>query len=416
MNDTVDITPSNGAPPAGTTQRESFGSTELARQTETASTAVAEQARAMVEARYVMAIRRPRDIDEARVKLLKACKRPGFAKVARYSKPVGQNKVEGPSVRFAEEALRAMGNVAAEPTVIYDDAEKRIVRVSVTDLEANLTHASEVVIEKTVERKVLRKGQQALGERVNSYGDKVYIVRATEDDLLNKVNALVSKALRTNGLRIVPGDIVEEAMAQVLKTQRDEDARDPDAARKAVADAFASIGVTPPMLAQYLGHDLGSVSPVELADLRAVFAAIKDGEASWKDVMEQKSAGAASGTVTPPKRKSEGNGDATPTDESRPLFWVKDVQVSHSKPNDTKKWTRYAVTLESDAGSVVASTFDVAVGGDALEAKKSGLPVHATIEKKGDHTNLLALEVVRPQTEAREPGSDDDAQGLPGVK
>ena len=122
---------------AGLVKRSGFGSEEMARTAETAGSAAAEQARAIVEARYVMALRRPRDLLTVREKLLAECRRPGFARSAVYRKPVGRDHIEGPSVRFAESALRNMGNVATDVPTVYEDNEKRIVRVSVTDLDDN---------------------------------------------------------------------------------------------------------------------------------------------------------------------------------------------------------------------------------------------------------------------------------------
>lgn len=277
---------SNGQQP-GVTTKEGFGETSMTRVAETASAAIAAQAQASVQARYVMAIKQPRDLENVRVRLLKECARPGFADVARYHKPVGKG-VEGPSIRFAEAALRCLTNVLPEVAVVYDDSEKRIVRVAVTDLEANLTYSTDVVIEKSVERSSVKEGQTVLGKRMNSQGRLTYIVAATEDDLLNKQNALVSKALRTNALRILPGDILDECMELVLKTQNDRDAKDPDAAKKKVIDAFAQMNIMPGDLKTYLGHEVAQVSPAELTQLRALFAALRDGETTWAEALEHK--------------------------------------------------------------------------------------------------------------------------------
>lgn len=270
---------------------EGFGTQAIVRANETASTAIAAQARAQIEARYIVAMKNPRDMETVRVKLLKECARPGFADVARYSKPVGRDKIEGPSIRFAEAALRCMGNAVPESTVIWDDDEKRIVRVSVTDIESNLTYSTDVVVAKTVERSRLSDGQQALGSRTNSRGSIVYLVRATEDDLLNKQNAQISKALRTNGLRLLPGDILEECMDRVLETQKNRDAKDPDAARRKLLDAFAKLDVLPNQLAEYLGHDISQMVPAELSELRAVYQALADGETTWAALMASKKPG-----------------------------------------------------------------------------------------------------------------------------
>lgn len=277
----------NGSPPAGGLMRQEFGATEMELRTETASAAAAAQAQAAVQARYIMAMRRPRDWDEVRVRLLRECQRPTFADVARYHKPVGKG-VEGPSIRFAEAANRCMTNVYPETSTIYDDATKRIVRVSVTDLEANVTYTKDIVVEKTVERSKVSQGQEVIRERTNSYGKKTYLVAATEDDLLNKESALASKALRGLSLRLLPGDILDECMATVLATLENKAARDPDAERKKLVTAFDSLGVPVAELKTYLGHDLAASSPAELVNLRAVYAAIRDGEATWKDALEHK--------------------------------------------------------------------------------------------------------------------------------
>lgn len=254
---------------------------------ETAATAAASQVKALVEARYTVAMHRPRDMDQVRERLLKECKRPSFAEVARYNKPIGKGVV-GPSIRFAEAAIRCMGNVVIDETTTYDDDEKRIIQVSVTDLEANVPYSTSVTVEKTVERSSAKKDDEVLRQRTNSKGYPVYILRATEDDILNKKNALLSKAIRTLALRLVPGDLTDECMDQVVATQKAKDAADPDAARKKLLDAFTALNVSVPDLKAYLGVDLDKISPAELIELRALHAAIRDGETTWRAAMESR--------------------------------------------------------------------------------------------------------------------------------
>src|SRR4029079_9723076 len=126
-----------------------------------------------------MASQRRRSDDEARIRLLQSCSRPGFAETGIYRKPVGSGKhAEGLSIRFAEEARRQWGNIETRTQVILDDTEKRILRVSATDLETNVTESVDVIIEKTVERRQLKDGQSPIRQRINSYGDLVYLVPA----------------------------------------------------------------------------------------------------------------------------------------------------------------------------------------------------------------------------------------------
>ena len=275
------------APQPGAALTQGFGTREVELRAETATAAVAAQAKAAVEARYILAMQRPRDMAEVRSRILNECKRPGFAESAMYELPRGSTKIKGLSIRFAEAALRAMGNVMPETSVIYEDAGKRILQIMVTDLETNLTYSTQIVIDKTVERHSADK-RIVVSERVNTNGGKVYIVMATEDELLQKQQALVSKAIRTAALRLLPGDIIDEAETAIGKTLNNRAAEDPAKEKKDIMDAFDAIGVGPKDLAVYLGHPLDRIQPAEMVELRQVYRAIKEGDATWESVMEGK--------------------------------------------------------------------------------------------------------------------------------
>lgn len=253
--------------------------------------AAAEAVKARIQSAYVMAMQRPRSEEQSRARILEACKRPEFAARVEYQKPVGGSKVVGPSIRFAELAVRSWGNINVETQVVYEDREVRRVKVTILDLETNATFGKEIQIRKTVERRD-GKGREIVGERTNTYGDKVFIVLATDDEIHNKEAAQISKVIRNEGLRLIPQDIVDEAIQTARKTLNDRDAKDPQAAKKAVMDAFSSLGIKPKELEKYLGHSLDTVSPAELQDLRGVYAAINGGEATWADYVAPKDTGA----------------------------------------------------------------------------------------------------------------------------
>lgn len=250
------------------------------------SSGTAAQAAALVQVKYVMAARLPRDSDHFRTELLHACKRKGFAQSARYSKPVGRDPVTGWSIRFVETANRLFKNLDCTSRTLIDSADKLVIECTASDLESNTSWSEEISISKTVERRKTVPTHELVGTRLNSYGDTVYIVRATDDELRNKVAALVSKTLRTLSLRLLPADILEEAEAAVKLTLSQAVAEDPDAERKAVADAFSACGVKPAHLAAHLGHPLKETTPAELMELRYIYQSIKSGEAKWSDIVE----------------------------------------------------------------------------------------------------------------------------------
>lgn len=297
---TTVVDPQAMTPQAGQALARSFGGEELSVSAETSTAAVAAQSRAMVEARFVMALKRPRDMDDVRQKLKRACERPGFADSAWYRKPVGQG-VEGFSVRFAEEAIRALGNLLVESPITWDDPHKRVVMVTVTDLENNVGFPTAIVIEKTVERRSLKQGQVAIGVRMNSKNEPTYIVTATDDEVLAKQNSLVSKSLRNQVLRLLPGDIQDECKRRIIDIRQGQVAKDPDGERKRMADAFAELNVMPSGLKQYLGHDLGTSTPAELVELRSLYTAIKSGEATWAEALAEKTGGEPEAAAAPTK-------------------------------------------------------------------------------------------------------------------
>lgn len=270
-------------------QRQDFGGTQITAVVETASSAVAAQAKAMVESRYIMAMRNPRNMDQVRQDLLRECRRPSFAhnKSTFYRKPIG-NGVEGLGIRFVEVALRCMKNVLIETTMVFEDDTKEVHRVSVTDLESNITYPLDVRVSRTVERSKPADDGTYLSVRKNSYNKPVYTVPATDDDLLNKRGALISKAVRTLGLRIIPGDLQDEAEEIIKEVRLSDAAKDPDRNRKILADLFAEIGVKAADLSSYLGHSLDTCTPKEIVELRAIHGAISNGESTWLEVMDNK--------------------------------------------------------------------------------------------------------------------------------
>lgn len=279
-----------------TKQQQGFGVVTSERSAELAAIAVAAAAKAEVESAYVMALKQPRHEDEARAKIVRTCLNPTFAGKAKFRKPVGkvkdertgqwnQNYAVGPSIRFAEEALRHWGNVLVQQTALYDDDHKRIVKVAVKDLQSNLTYSQEITLDKQVERRDGR-GRQVLGERKNTDGYVVYIVKATEDELAVKQAAQVSKAIRNSGLRLVPDYIVEEAMEQINATITSKVKQDPDAERRKLVDAFYSLGIKASDLEAYLGHPLAQSSTDELIELTEMCNSIRDGHASWGEFMQ----------------------------------------------------------------------------------------------------------------------------------
>ena len=250
--------------------------------------AAAENAKAEIQARYIMAYQCPRNEEMARTKMLSHCKNKDFADTAIYSKPIGNTYVEGLSVRATEMMIREWGNIIISSQVIYEDETLRRIRVSATDLQTNANYSSDTVISKTIERKS-NKGREVISERLNSYGETVFIVKATDDELMIKEAATLAKMRRNLGAMLIPSDIKEEIMKQCKDAIDSQIQNNPVAERRRVIDAFDSIGVQVLRLEKILGHPIAESSPAEIAKLRKIYSAIKEGTASLSDYLESNS-------------------------------------------------------------------------------------------------------------------------------
>jgi hypothetical protein len=263
--------------------------------------ALAAAAEADVKARFVLAKANPRSEDDAGIRILRACQRPKFAappkpgrQVATYDVPVGGGKrATGLSVHAAREFRRIWGNIDTSITMVFDDDDKEVWRVATTDLETNFRRSIDVQVPKAVERQSPKKDDVILRSRTNSEGRPVYLIRAEGEELKANRARAIAIAERETILALLPIDLKEDAIEQIQKTQRDEDAKDPAAAKKVILDAFAEIGVLPRALEeQYLRHPLDQVTPAELGELRGIYAALRSGDltsfaaacaAKWED-------------------------------------------------------------------------------------------------------------------------------------
>jgi hypothetical protein len=264
-----------------------FDGTLVHQQSEMAGIAVASKERALIESAFIMAKKFPRNEEDARAKILKTCSIYSFAEKAKYRKPIGNSFIEGPSIRLAEEMYRQWGHMRVDGTVLYDDPGRRMIQVSAMDMQSGATGTRQFTIEKTVERKSAA-GRIVLAERTNSQGEKISIVVATEDEVLTKQNATLSKYRRNLIMELIPVDIVQDALSKVVDTIKAGVKANPEAAKKSVMDNFAKLGILPSDIEKFLGHPLAQILPDEIVELKEVFMAIHDGEEKWPNILAAK--------------------------------------------------------------------------------------------------------------------------------
>lgn len=327
-------------------QRREFGALELKAQVgEIQGNATAASAAAAVQARYIMAMQRPRDMTKVRQDILAEVSDPEFAldKSALYSKPTGGKQLEGLGIRFAEAAARCFTNVLIEAPTVYEDDTRRQIRVTVTDLESNFTSMKDIVVNKTVERKAVSKDDTIISFRTNSEGQTTYTIPATEDSMYNKENAGFSKAMRNGVLKLIPIGIQNECKKRIKEIREADVKKDPKAAEKAIVDSFARLNVTVKMLEEFLEHPVAQCTPAEIVNLQALYGALRDGEATWKSIMDEideyrkltpKGKAAAAAAAAEPETKEEVKGVDATKEAARKVDEEKENKKSATKKKE----------------------------------------------------------------------------------
>lgn len=253
---------------------------------ETSAHALAAQVTATVQARYIMAMKRPRDWEKVENSLLAHCKRPSFAAKAMWEKDVGRGKIkEDLNIRFAEVAMQCMGNLLPQAFVVFDDGEKRIVRIALTDLESNLTYEKDVVVAKKTERTKVWPNTEVLETYQNSQGNTVYICKATENDVYKQENSFGSKMLRNHALRLLPVDIQDKARELIRQTLVKTKGKNLEQSRKDAIAAFEDLGIKSEQLEDLLGHPIIDLTAAEAARLQVIYTSIRDGESDFETVL-----------------------------------------------------------------------------------------------------------------------------------
>jgi len=238
---------------------------------EMAVAAQTQMARSEIESALIVAQRIPRNEDQARQDIERACNRPRFAELARYTFRRGGQVVQGPSVNMARELARVWGNIRSGADVIYDDDKTRTIRAWAWDLQTNTQERQDVTFKKAIQR----KGRDG----------KTTWISPDERDLRELTNSQGAKAVRNCILHLIPRDIVDDAMQVCIEAVARDVAKDPEDARKRMVRAFDKIGVSVTDLETYLGHPLRQITEEEIVTLKGVWQSINEGNSHWSEYM-----------------------------------------------------------------------------------------------------------------------------------
>ena len=233
-----------------------------------ASTALAasDQARAIaeVQAALVIAQANPRNELRARDRLMQACSRIGLAQGAIYDYPRGKEHVSGPSIRLAEAAARAWGNMTYGFREVARRPGESDCEAFAWDLETNTKAVRQFSVR---HRRDTKQGGYDLKD---------------ERDIYEMVANYAQRRVRATIQEIIPGDIMEDAVAECQRTIS-ANVGDIKAATATMLKMFIQLGVTKANIEQRLGNRLDTVQPGQIMKMWRIYNSVKDGMTSASD-------------------------------------------------------------------------------------------------------------------------------------
>lgn len=270
-------------------------SNQIARPTSNASNDAGQQrAIAEVQAAMVIAKRFPRDPIAAMDRILNACTRPSLADGALYSYAKGGSDVTGPSIRLAEVAAQAWGNMEFGIRELEQRLGESTVEAFAWDIETN---TRQVKVFQVPHTRYTRKGTYKLED---------------PRDIYELVANQGARRLRACILGVIPGDVIETAVRQCEQTLNASVDVTAEGLHKLLV-AFEPFGVTKTQIEKRIQCRIEAIRPAQVVQLKKVYASLRDNMSNPVDWFEPE----ATETTDKPSLKDKVASKIAPKDESK---------------------------------------------------------------------------------------------------
>lgn len=222
---------------------------------------------AEVQGMVLMAKKFPRDRIAAVDKILNDCTRPKLAEEALYSYARSGNDITGPSIRLAECIAQNWGNIDFGIKELEQSNGKSKVMAFAWDLETNARQT------KIFDVPHVRKTKK--------------MTYALEDprDIYELVANNGARRLRACILGIVPGDVIDAAVAQCEATMSATADISPENVAK-MLKKLEEFGVTKTAIEKRIQRRVDAIQPAQMVQLRKIYKSLQDGMANPADFFE----------------------------------------------------------------------------------------------------------------------------------
>ena len=222
-----------------------------------------------VQAAVFMAKKFPRNENEAIGRILRSCERVGLATKAVYSYPKGGTQVSGPSIRLAEAIARAWGNIQSGVVELEQREGESTCMAYCWDIETNTRECKIFTVKHQIST---RNGMKVLTDPREIY------------ELVANQGARRKRACILN---IIPGDVVDEAMARCNKTLQSNNRKPLIDRLRELVDMFQTRYSVPlASIEKYFGYPLDVFTEQDGVTLAGIYNALKDGAAKREDYFQ----------------------------------------------------------------------------------------------------------------------------------
>lgn len=225
-----------------------------------------------VQVAVMMAKQFPRDKIAAKEKLTTDCCREGLAAKATYTYNRGGTEIVGPTIRFAEAAKNAWGNLQSgyrelTRSVGHDGVGVSEIEAFAWDTENNTRESTVFIVRHWRDTK---KGGYALKD---------------ERDIRELLSNQAKRVERTCILNSIDGDIIEDGLKQCETTLTTNVKVTPERLEN-MLKSFAEFGVSKDQIEKRIQRRYDAINPPLLISLTKIFNSIKDGMSKAEEWFE----------------------------------------------------------------------------------------------------------------------------------
>jgi hypothetical protein len=224
---------------------------------------------AEIQSALIIAQRFPRDEKKCLDNILTLCQRPSLAQKAMYSYSRGGADITGPSIHLAKAILQRWKNCTSGIRELEDNGKESLVEAYAYDLENNYKEVKQFRVPHV---RHTRKGSYPLTD---------------PRDIYELVANNGSRRERACILSVIPGDVVEAAVEECMKTLKASAQCTPERVKKMVEMFLEKFGVAKEQIEARIQRRIDSITPAQLVALGNIFNSLTDGMSSPEDWFEK---------------------------------------------------------------------------------------------------------------------------------